>query len=254
MTMPQFHPLKRIHAWFSAIVAHDTPLLDDLLAHGVPIDVPHPLRHTTALMEATRLGRTETVQWLIERGAAPAFLGGSPARTALHCALKLKRWEIAIMLTQGMNSCAMLDGNGATVLHMLCAASYDQPEPEVLLGLTTVFIGKGCPLDALDQEGTTALHHCVINDQLALAELLLEHSATPDVCIPDSGVSPLHIAALEKNMEMAHLLIYHGANASLPTRDGSTASSLCAQLAACIEEMADHQPIPQYAPEMVVRG
>lgn len=42
--------LTRIYAWFSAINADDHQLLEDLSIHGLPADVLHPLRHTTALM------------------------------------------------------------------------------------------------------------------------------------------------------------------------------------------------------------
>jgi hypothetical protein len=52
----------RIYAWFTAVMNDDTPLMADLMAHGFPVDTPHPLRHSTALMEATRLGRAEMVR------------------------------------------------------------------------------------------------------------------------------------------------------------------------------------------------
>ena len=166
----------------------------------------------------------------------------------------LKRWEIATILTQVMDHCTILDANGTTVLHALCAASYDQPDPEVLLGLAAVFIGKGCPLDALDHEGTTALHHCVINDQLALAELLLERGANANARIPDSGVAPLIIAALDKNMEMAFLLMHHGADSTLATRDGSTATAIYPQLAGYFQKDAGNKPTPAESAHMLAQN
>lgn len=80
---------------------------------------------------------------------------------------------------------------------------------------------KHCPLDALDHEGITPLHHCAINDAPELAELLLSHGANVDALIPDTWVSPLMIAALEKNTQMAALLLKYGANPQLRTREGS---------------------------------
>lgn len=230
-TAPASHPaLTRIYAWFSALINEDTALLDDLSVHGVPVDVLHPLRHTTALMEATRLGRTALVDWLLQRGAAPAFLCGMPLGTPLHCALRRRHWEIAQRLLAAMSSASLVDANGCTPLHILCTEAQSAEECTALLTLAADLIAKQCPLDMLDHEGITALHHCVINNTPALAELLLAHGANPDALIPDSWVSPLTIAALEKNMAVASLLMNHGANPHLKTREGTTPAMLYPQL------------------------
>jgi Ankyrin repeats (3 copies) len=244
--------ITRVHAWFSAISTHDTALLNDLLAHGMPMDTLHPLRHHTALMEATRLGRAATVRWLIEQGAAPAFLCGTPASTALHYAIRRRQWEIAAILADTMESCAIIDTYGATPLHTLCAESYLH-EPSIdMLALAGVFMLKNCPLDALDHEGTTALHHCVINEQAVLAQALLGAGANPNALIPDSHVSPLVIAALEKNMPMAKLLLHHGADPHVRTLEGVTACTIYPALAELVahETTRTHHMPPQLTQAM----
>lgn len=197
--------------------------MEDLLAHGLPVDVPHPLRHTTALMEATRLGRTTLVSWLLSRGAAPAFLCGLPTGTPLHCALKRHQWEIASLLTAATHDAGVADSYRHTPLHTL---AMDLPETadgnQQALALALQFIQKGCPIDATDHEGITALHYCIINDYAALAQLLLEQGANPNTLTPDTHVTPLAIAALEKNATLAQLLIQYGADPNTPTKDGST--------------------------------
>lgn len=226
--------LSRAYAWFSAIQADDRQLLTDLLAHGVPIDTLHPLRHSTALMEATRLGRTNLVQWLVEQGAAPAFLCGLPMRTALHCALRRHHWDVAELLATHMQSCAVMDVYGATPLHALCSEAASCSDDTILINLTRLFMEKSCPLDALDHEGTTALHHAVLNDSLPLAGALLRFGANPNALIPDSKVSPLTIAALEKNLPMAQLLVHFGANAHVRTREGTSPISIYPAIAPII--------------------
>lgn len=218
--------LSRAYAWFAAVQADDTTLMRDLLLHGVSIDTLHPLRHSTALMEATRLGRTRLVQWLVEQGAAPAFLCGLPMRTALHCAIRRHHWEIAKMLATAMPSCAVMDVYGATPLHALSSESASCDSENILLGLTELFIDRSCPLDALDHEGTTALHHAVLNDATPLVKRLLSRGANPNALIPDSKVSPLTIAALEKNVPMAKLLLQNGANPHVRTREGTSPLSI----------------------------
>ena len=223
--------LTRIYAWFSALVNDDTETLEALLAHGVEIDVLHPLRHTTALMEATRRGNAAMVEWLLHRGAAPAFLCGIPLGTPLHCSLRRQYWGIADLLSHTMQSAAVLDGYGCTPLHVLCMEAQHAAQPGAILALARTLIEKQCPLDALDHEGTTALHHCVINEGLELAELLLSHGANANAPIPDSWVSPLTIAALEKNMPMARLLMLYGADVQLKTREGSSPATIYPALA-----------------------
>lgn len=226
----------RIYAWFSAVGNNDIDLLDDFLAHGVPIDAPHPLRHSTALMEATRLGRAGMVQWLLERGAAPAFLCGLPLGTALHCALRRRHWEIAQLLAARMSNCAVMDAYGATPLHILCAEILTSNDHAMAAALAALFIAKQCPLNSLDHEGTTALHHCIINDHHELATILLQHGANPNALIPDSRVSPLTIAALEKNASIAQLLLQYGANPHIRTREGTTPVSIFPALAPLINQ------------------
>lgn len=223
------HP--RVYAWFYAFVAEDTTLLDELLAHGLPVDVEHPLRRTTALMEAVRLGRTALVSWLLKHGAAPAHLSGVPRGTPLHCAVSLKRWEIAELLLAALNEAAVVDGYGRTPLHLLCMEPFEAEAAFPAKALATRMIDKACPLDALDQEGISALHYCTINGHEALAALLLKRGATANILIPDSKVSPIVIAALEKNLPLATLLLEHGADPNLPTRDGMTAASLMPAIA-----------------------
>lgn len=226
--------LARAYAWFSAVINDDMAMLEQLLVHGVPIDTLHPLRHSTALMEATRLGRAGTVQWLLNHGAAPAFLCGLPQGTPLHCALRRRHWDIASKLAQAMPSCAVMDAYGATALHALCNEATDDCPEDMVLGLAAILIAKSCPLDALDHEGTTALHYCVVNDAQALALLLLRYGANPNALIPDSKVSPLVIAALDKNLPMAKLLLQYGANPHAKTREGASALTLCPAIGPCI--------------------
>lgn len=212
--------LSRLYAWFSAIMQGDNELLENLLIHGMPIDCLHPLRQTTGLFEAARHGNASLVQWLLEHGATAQRCDGQSANTALHVALRRHHWPIASMLAQSMPHCGVMDSVGATPLHVLCAEFSQENEIELALGLGAILIAKNCPLDALDHEGTTALHHCVLNNLIEVAELLLKHGANPNALIPDSKVSPLMVAALEKNAGIARLLMAHGADPTLETHEG----------------------------------
>ena len=217
------HPQNRVYTWFSALATDDVALMEDLLTHGLPVDVPHPLRHTTALMEATRLGRTALVQWLLARGAAPAFLCGLPKGTPLHCALRRHQWAIAHILIAQMAHTSVVDGHSRTPLHIM---AMDMPESESgqreSLYTAAALIERGCALDALDDEGIPALHYCAVNDDQQLARLLLAAGANPNMRTPDRGVTPLMIAAIERHTDMAQQLIASGADPSIAAQDGTT--------------------------------
>ena len=71
-----------VYTWFSAIATADWNVMRSLYDGGLHIDVSHPLRQTTALMEATRQGRTKVVEWLLHHGATPSFVAGVRATTA----------------------------------------------------------------------------------------------------------------------------------------------------------------------------
>jgi ankyrin repeat protein len=196
--------------------------MDDLLAHGVPVDVPHPLRQTTALMEATRLGRTTTVHWLLVRGATPAFLCGKPRATPLHLALRTQQWVIAELLVNASKDVTAMDEHGCTPMHILSMSAGPHAPEETIMMLATRLIERNAPLDELDDEGVSALHYAVLSDMTRLVELLLAHGTNPNIAANGTGITPLAIAALEKNMNIAALLMQYGANPHQPSHDGVT--------------------------------
>ncbi len=134
------------------------------------------------------------------------------------------------MLAVAMPHCGIADGYGASPLHALASEDSDHDTQEIRVTLATLLIARQCPLDVLDHDGSTALHHCVANNLLELADLLLKCGANPDALIPDSRVSPLMIATLERNLPMATLLLRYRADPHLRTREGSSPLSVWPKL------------------------
>lgn len=215
---------NRVYQWFNSVITEDTASLDALLAHGLPIDVRHPLRHSTALMEATRRGRIAQVQWLLEQGASPVLLSGRPASTPLHAAILGRQYTIARMLAPHART-GWLDAHQKTPLHSL-AMDEQSLQGEDTLQVADLLIHSGCPLDQQDQDGATALHYCAIHNHEPLAHRLLAAGANANVVTPDNQVSPLTIAAMEGNQEVAETLLKFGADPHLTTKDGICAAHL----------------------------
>lgn len=224
--------ISKIYAWFTAVATADWNEMRSLHITGLSVDVSHPLRQTTALMEATRQGRVRTVEWLLHHGSAPALLAGLRATSAIHIALKMQQWEIAERLIVLAPTAAICDHAGRTPLHMLAMTITNEARAErACVRLVDLLIEKGAGMDALDGEGISALHYCIINDLGGMAERLLVHGANPNIMSPESRVTPLTIAALEHQAHLATLLLRYGASTNHATGDGKTALDLMPELA-----------------------
>ncbi|MBN8542811.1 MAG: ankyrin repeat domain-containing protein [Alphaproteobacteria bacterium] len=228
---PSKDATNQAYAWFSAVTTADWNTMRSLHDGGLPIDVSHPLRQTTALMEATRQRRAKVVEWLLHHGASPVLLAGTRATTALHIALKMEHLQIADRLLLASPSAASCDYAGHTTLHLLCANIMTEPRQiSLATKIAEIILMKGCHIDALDNEGISALHYCVINGLYALAKLLLNHGANPNIMSPESKVTPLTIAALERQRDMVELLIHYGANPNICTQDGKSPLELMPEI------------------------
>jgi ankyrin repeat protein len=228
---PQNDQVSKVYSWFSAVATADWNTMRSLFDGGLNIDVSHPLRQTTALMEATRQGRAKVVEWLLHHGAVPSFMAGTRTTTAIHVALKMQQWEIAERLLLAAPTAAMCDYAGRTPLHMLCSNIIT--ESRCLLRAMKIAertLAKGVSVDALDNEGISALHYCIINDLDSIAELLLQNGANPNIMSPESKVTPLTIAALEHQRHLAELLIRFGGCPNMSTQDGKTPLQLMPEM------------------------
>ncbi len=218
-------PTQDIYRWFNAITHEEITVLNAALGAGMPVDVLHPLRHTTALMEATRLGRAHACQWLLAHGAAPGLLCGTRSTSPLHTAIRQGNAALSEAMLHHCEHASIIDHDGRTPIHML-AQYANRAEEAMWLHIAHMLIEK-CPrLDALDSEGITALHYALIHEWPELAELLLDQGANPNALALDTGVSPLIMAALNQQRAMVRLLLKYGANPYLPAGDGKTALAL----------------------------
>ena len=150
-----------------------------------------------------------------------------------------------------MSSCTVMDTYGATPLHVLCGEVLTPKDHAMASALCSLLISKQCPLNSVDHEGTTALHHCILNDHYELTAILLRHGANPNALIPDSRVSPLTIAALEKNAPIAQLLLHYGADPHIETRKGATPVSIYPGLAPLLNQrqVMESEDARQAAPD-----
>ncbi|XP_035709029.1 protein phosphatase 1 regulatory subunit 12B isoform X12 [Folsomia candida] len=87
-------------------------------------------------------------------------------------------------------------------------------------------IKDGYDINAVDEDGITALHQACIEDNLEMVEFLLKHGS--DVNISDNeGWTPLHAVATCCYVSIAKVLLEHGANVTALNNDCSIPLDIC---------------------------
>lgn len=218
-----------IYRFFSAMLNEDCEALEQTIHAGLPVDSLHPLRHTTALMEATRLGRIKSAKWLLDHGAAPGFLSGTRISSPLHTAIRHGNIALVEIMLNQIDHVNIVDHNGSTPLHLL--AQHVRPATQAAwVSIAQIILLKSQLLDVLDNEGITALHYALIHEWYDFAELLLARGANPNALALGTHISPLHMAALNQQRKLVRLLLAYGANPNIIAADGQTALDIMPEI------------------------
>jgi len=113
---------------------------------------------------------------------------------------------------------------GATLLH---ASAYGGHP-----GAIGLFLKKGVPVDALDEDGDTALHYAAyqkwlhdLDGALDVLDLLVGNGVPVDL-LNGEGFSALHIAIMKRREEVALKLLQLGASPDVRTGDGRSTLEL----------------------------
>lgn len=163
----------------------------------------------TALMRATRLGRSENVRLLLEAGARVDAADGD-GRTALHHAAAAGEVEVAAALIGAGADANAGDDGGATPLHLARTTE-----------LADALLGHGANANAATAAGWTALMSAALRGDADLVSLLLVRGAEVSAA-EEGGWTPLHFAAAKGKVEIARLLLAAGADVSAGDENGLT--------------------------------
>ncbi|KAL4426250.1 hypothetical protein ABPG77_009865 [Micractinium sp. CCAP 211/92] len=185
----------------------------------------------TPLHLAAYLSHVECLKVLIEaarqRGGAQAFLDAKDrrGRTALHRAVDATDADGLKELLQARACCAVKDRDGRTALHWaLDAAATDQQASRLQLLLSEA---QDLAINALDEEGMSALHLAVVAKEEECIEALLDAHADVNVR-NSSGETALHFAVMDGEREIVQLLLDRGADPNLRDDSGSSPAELAA--------------------------
>ncbi|KAL6624649.1 hypothetical protein ACP70R_031970 [Stipagrostis hirtigluma subsp. patula] len=179
-------------------------LVDEL---GLPVD-PKDDDGETPLIHAARLGRLDTVEYLLDHGADPS-LASSLGATALHHAAGIGKLEVMkLLLSKG----ADVESESDAGTPLVWAAGHGQQDAVKLL------LEHNAKPNTETDDGITPLLSAVAAGSLPCLEVLIQAGADPN--IRAGGATPLHIAADSGNIEVIKCLLKAGGDPNTCDDDG----------------------------------
>ena len=178
---------------------HWPRLLQRLIAHGVDLDA-RDSHGMSALHLAAALGRLDELKQLIAAGAAPDRRAAD-GQTPLGVALAAGRRDLA----------GWLDWRGWR-LPRRPLKPVDLPAAAIVGDIDAVrrLLDLGLPVNAVDNQGCSALLRAAGGGHRALVELLLERGADPTLAA-NTGATPLSAAVSMRQLEIVERLLESGA-------------------------------------------
>uniref|UniRef100_A0A8C8A1X9 Ankyrin 1 n=1 Tax=Oryzias sinensis TaxID=183150 RepID=A0A8C8A1X9_9TELE len=166
----------------------------------------------TPLHVASKYGKVDVAELLLERGANPNAAGKN-GLTPLHVAVHHNNLDVVNLLVSKGGSPHSAARNGYTALHI--AAKQNQVE------VANSLLQHGASANAESLQGVTPLHLASQEGRPDMVSLLISKQANVNLG-NKSGLTPLHLVAQEGHVGIADILVKQGASVYAATRMGYT--------------------------------
>ena len=199
--------------------AHIVPIL---LKHGAITNI-QDRSGDTPLHLAAWAGNVEALSAILShsQNAEIDYLSGRDAYSPLWCAISASHIDAArLLLKHGARVSLRSSSSGMMVLHQ-AAVTGQSAMCELLLEK------GGANVDAVDEDGQTALHYAAATGSVGCVRVLLQAGAGVDVK-QSLGLTPAHWAAHKGHCEVLGLLMEFGAKVGSVANEGATALHLAA--------------------------
>lgn len=189
---------------YAAVRAADMRAVRKLLGSGASVDERGQFRETP-LHAAAALGHVRIAVLLLEHGAA-ANAKTYRKETPLHLAAGAGALKVVtLLLEHDAKARAMTEGRD-TALHE-CAGAEDASSARV--AITNLLLDGGCPIDAANRSGQTALWRAAANGNIGVVRALLARGANAKVCAKGQQGTALEAARMFDQGRVARLLERH---------------------------------------------
>jgi len=151
------------------------------------------------LMEAVQKNRQEEILTRLRLGdnVNTTYTMG---RTALHCAAANSNIEAVSTLLMYSPNIQLCDINGYSPLHMACSRS-----GAAALEIIEKLVTAGAEVDSVNKFSRTALHECVISNNVVGAKKLMEAGANKEM-LDSEGKTAKELAFSRNTLDMVELL------------------------------------------------
>lgn len=172
----------------------------------------------TPLIYAVEAKKAECARFFVESGADTTIMDNQN-HTALDYANALGMVQLIESIAKDNSGNA--DAFGNTPLHQACHNGQGE--------VVKTMLAKGeMDINARNDDKETPLFLAVAENNILIAELLLEAGADANIPGGRGSNSPLHIAAANENEHLVKSLLSHGANIDERNEDGETALIIAA--------------------------
>lgn len=164
-------PAERL---FAAARKGDIGGIRAALAEGISPDATHGNGRVTPLMIAAKRGHALAVQYLIDAGANINH-ANNHRRTALHLAIANRKADAAKLLIERGAQVDIEDNRGNSPV----SEAMDSLRGEEATEIIQMLLGRGAPIYS-GRGNWSGLRAAVLQCNAPLAQLFLEHGASPD--------------------------------------------------------------------------